>query len=174
METQTTHTAAGCRSSSPTCSRKWRTTAASPELRRCLHCCWQSDGKEQSLVSATLPPAIRHLQTRKREDVLPRTEQTLGRSNASSQGSWASTNPNPTVRGGCLDVCDGAPSLPEQLSYGDSKGRKRWEKTTNKPEIQQRGRKNPNSETKQGCHWASDTNFQKRIREVQLTTVCSL
>lgn len=50
------HTAAGWRKSSQPWSRKWRTTVASLELRRCLHYWWQSDGKEQSLVSATLPP----------------------------------------------------------------------------------------------------------------------
>lgn len=49
-------TAAGCRKISQLWSRKWRTTAASLELRRCSHYWWQSDGKEQSLVSATLPP----------------------------------------------------------------------------------------------------------------------
>lgn len=84
-------TAAGCRKISQLWSRKWRTTAASLELRRCSHYWWQSDGKEQSLVSATLPPTKCHLQSRRRENVFPRTGQTLGWSNAISQGSWAST-----------------------------------------------------------------------------------
>lgn len=59
-------------------STKWGTTAASLELGRCLCNWWQSDGKEQSLVSAALPPTKCHLQTRRRENVFPRTKADTG------------------------------------------------------------------------------------------------
>lgn len=143
METHAAHTAAGWRKSSRPWNRKWRTTAASLELRRCLHYWWQSDGKQQRLLAASLTPTKCHLQTRRRENVFPRTEQTLRKSNARSQGGWASTTVSKAHSERGLPWCIRWATLTVRRTVlGKEQGRIRREKNKNKPETQERREKN--------------------------------